>query len=167
MIRGLRTVTRKVPKGAVAGERRRIKMIKPGFQYRFCLNFVGMSVLGIILGMLLVMGFYGIRAGYDFSMQLMYRETTTGPIKYATLVRLLWPPMVASAIITCIISVWLGIRFSHRIAGPMYRFEKTFRDIRNGERVTHVHLRRHDEFKEVAHEFSRTLQWFWRRMKGR
>ena len=160
-------VTRKLTAKEQKSDRRRIKVIKPHFQYRFLGHFVGLSILGIVIANFLLFFYYFIRSGYDVSTQLMYQTSVKGAIHRITLLELLGPAMLASIVISGAISAWIGLRFSHRIAGPLYRFEKTFRDIRHGHRIDSVKLRKYDEFKEVALEMSKTLSWFWRRGKGR
>lgn len=50
-----------------------------------------------------------------------------------------------------------GIFISHRIAGPIYRFEKTAEEIKSGNLQTRVHLRWADEFKELAAKLNEAL----------
>jgi nitrogen fixation/metabolism regulation signal transduction histidine kinase len=49
---------------------------------------------------------------------------------------------------------WLSLGFSHLIAGPIYRFERTLEEIREGNLSVQVRLRKHDEFKEVGEKFN-------------
>jgi len=156
-------LTRKINKAEKNCDRRTIKVIKPHFQYRILGHFVGFSILGILIANALVFSYYFWRSGYDVSTQLMYQTSMKGPIHRTSLIVLLGPAMVASIVIAGAISAWIGLTFSHRIAGPLYRFEKTFKDIRHGARIEKVKLREHDEFKEVAAELTKTLAWFWKR----
>jgi len=156
-------VTRKITAAERKGERRIIKVIKPNFQYRFLAHFVGFSILGIFIANAIVFGYYFWRSGYDVSTQFLFQVKSGGPLHRISLLELLGPAMAASIAIATAISTWIGLRFSHQIAGPLYRFEKTFRDIRRGQRIESVTLRKHDEFKEVAGELTRMLKWLWKR----
>jgi hypothetical protein len=158
-------VTRKVTAAERKGERRTIKVIKPHFQYRFLAHFIGFSILGILIANAIVFGYYFWRSGYDVSTQFLFQAHEGGPLHRISLLELLGPAMLASICIATGISTWIGLRFSHRIAGPLYRFEKTFKDIRRGHRIEAVTLRKHDEFKEVAGELTKMLKWLWK--KGR
>jgi len=149
------------------GERRYIKIVKPHFQYRFIIHFVGLSILGIVIANAIVFGYYTFRSSYDLSTRFMYQSAVGAPIKRISLLELLGPAMAASVIISAALAAWIGVRYSHRIAGPMYRFEKTFQDIRRGKRVSAVALRKHDEFKDVAGELNKMLAWFWTRLRGK
>jgi len=167
MILGLVRVTRKVTAAERECERRNIKVIKPRFQYRLIFSFIFFSVVGIVIANGLVFGYYFWRSGYDISTQLLFQTSVKGPLHRISLLELLGPAMLVSLLIAGAISALMGLRFSHRIAGPMYRFEKTFRDVRRGQRITSVKLREHDEFKEVAGELSRMLSWLWKRRGGK
>lgn len=51
----------------------------------------------------------------------------------------------------------LSLFFSHFIAGPIYRFERTLEEMRNGNLNVHIKLRKHDELKDVAETFNLAL----------
>src|SRR5438093_294959 len=51
----------------------------------------------------------------------------------------------------------LSLISSHPVAGPIYRFEKTLEQMRDGNLTLSVRLRPRDEFKEVADLFNQTL----------
>src|SRR5207244_375067 len=51
----------------------------------------------------------------------------------------------------------LSLVFSHFIAGPIYRFEKTVEAMRDGDLTIVVRLRPRDEFKELAGLFNEML----------
>ncbi len=52
-----------------------------------------------------------------------------------------------------------ALRFSHRIAGPMYRFSKTFEAVREGDLSIRANLRKHDYLGEVADAMNEFLEW--------
>jgi len=166
MLKGIQ-ITRKVSQTEKDCNRRTIKVIKPQFQYRFLTHFVGFSILGIIIANGLVFCYYFWRSGNDISTQFLYQAKSGGPLHRVSLLELLGPAMLASIAIAGAIAWWVGLRFSHQIAGPLYRFEKTFRDIRHGARIEKVKLREHDEFKEVASELTKMLSWMWKKRGGK
>jgi methyl-accepting chemotaxis protein len=55
------------------------------------------------------------------------------------------------------ISFLLSLYFSHYVAGPIYRFEKTFEAMREGDLSMFVRLRKRDEFKDTAEVFNQAL----------
>lgn len=50
--------------------------------------------------------------------------------------------------------VWDTITFSHRFAGPMYRFHKVVRDLNAGEEVRRIKLRKGDFWTKFADDFN-------------
>ena len=56
-------------------------------------------------------------------------------------------PKIAILVIVIFIG---GIFISHRIAGPMYRFEKSAEAIRNGDLNVNFNIRKTDEMKDAA-----------------
>ena len=52
---------------------------------------------------------------------------------------------------------WGTIYISHKIAGPLYRFEKSLEAWDGGDLRTRIHLRKYDEAQFLADKFNRTL----------
>jgi len=48
----------------------------------------------------------------------------------------------------------LSVFVSHRMAGPIFKFERTLKQLNRGERVEKIRLRRGDSFKELASEIN-------------
>ncbi|OGX00055.1 MAG: hypothetical protein A3I73_04415 [Omnitrophica bacterium RIFCSPLOWO2_02_FULL_45_16] len=58
---------------------------------------------------------------------------------------------LAPKIVTLVVVIFIGgIFISHRIAGPMYRFEKSAEAIRNGDLSVNFYVRKSDEMKHAA-----------------
>ncbi|MFQ5596840.1 MAG: hypothetical protein ACE5GK_02200 [Nitrospiria bacterium] len=49
-----------------------------------------------------------------------------------------------------------SIRISHRMAGPVYRFKETFKEMQRGDLSTHITLRSGDFFVDLMEEFNKT-----------
>ncbi|OFZ19087.1 MAG: hypothetical protein A2X94_10070 [Bdellovibrionales bacterium GWB1_55_8] len=49
-----------------------------------------------------------------------------------------------------IVSSFIALVFSHRVAGPLYHFRKIFEEIRSGRTDLRIKLRPDDEFQDVA-----------------
>lgn len=62
--------------------------------------------------------------------------------------------LARSAGVMIALGVALTIVASHRTAGAMYSFRRTFREIRSGNLRSRIRLRRHDAFQETAEEFN-------------
>ena len=48
----------------------------------------------------------------------------------------------------------IGIKMSHRTAGPLFHFKRVFSDIKGGKLEARVRLRPGDDFKDVADSFN-------------
>ncbi len=49
---------------------------------------------------------------------------------------------------------WGTIFLSHKIAGPLYRFDQCFKKIKNGDLTTRAHLRKKDEAQWLSKSFN-------------
>lgn len=64
---------------------------------------------------------------------------------------------VAIILVLMVLLFYLGLRISHKIAGPMYRFEQTFQEVQKGNLNSRVILRDGDEMKPMAIAFNAML----------
>ena len=90
----------------------------------------------------------------DFRLEKIFREaellsaqeqeTLHSALKSVN--RALLPKMIALVVVIFI----GGIFISHRIAGPMYHFEKSARAIRDGDRSVSFNIRKTDEMKDAS-----------------
>lgn len=55
---------------------------------------------------------------------------------------------------------WGSIFLSHKIAGPLYRFDRSFREITQGNLALRVHLRKGDEAMELTQSFNAMVDTF-------
>jgi len=53
---------------------------------------------------------------------------------------------------------WISFRMSHRIAGPIYRFERVVKSVIAGDYdMTAIQLRKGDEFQELANDLNKMM----------
>jgi methyl-accepting chemotaxis protein len=69
---------------------------------------------------------------------------------------ILWGTIILAAMLIAILA-FLGIRISHRIAGPIYRFHQTFEEVKSGNVNARIYLRENDEMKPLALAFNGML----------
>jgi len=62
----------------------------------------------------------------------------------------LWPRLLLLVLVNVIIVFIVSIMYSHQIAGPAYKLEKSIHRISNGDLTFEIHLRRNDNLKELA-----------------
>ena len=65
---------------------------------------------------------------------------------------------IVLAIVGAVYTSYVFLYFSHRIAGPVMRFEKTFEQILAGNLRVSIVLREKDEFKETAENFNEMIE---------
>lgn len=66
--------------------------------------------------------------------------------------------LASKLLILFLLIAWGSIYLSHKIAGPLYRFQATFKDLQNGDFTKRVYLRKFDEARAVCEDLNKTLQ---------
>ena len=61
---------------------------------------------------------------------------------------------VWTSVIISVVGTLIGLRFSHRLAGPIFRLKKELRRLNEGEKIEEIVLRDADFFKEVVDELN-------------
>lgn len=124
--------------------RRRNYFIKKRFQ----LNFVYKFVILLLLEALLIAGLF---------MYLSNDTLTTGYLgsilRVESTPRFFFAPLVLITLIVCvgigIAAMIVFILLSHKIAGPLYRFENDLREIAGGDLTKRICLRKTDQLIEL------------------
>jgi len=124
--------------------RRRNYLINKDFQFRY----MARIMFGII-AMALVIAFTVYYTTWAKIMDEFYHVPQIAS-QFAPLFSSVNRTLIVILLIFLIISAILSIFVSHTIAGPMYRFEKTFQAIMNGDLTLRIGLRKGDEFKHLA-----------------
>lgn len=71
-----------------------------------------------------------------------------------------WPRILLLIMVNVIIIFIVSIMYSHQIAGPAYKLEKSLQRIAAGDLTFEIHLRRNDNLKEVASAINHMLAGF-------
>ena len=114
-------------------------LIKKGFQIRFMI---------IIIAAMLLIALVTSWSIYSAVMQTLINQfhgENLALIKHAITYRL----FIRSLLLIFAIAV-LSIFISHRMAGPVYKFENTLKALVRGEKVREIGLRKRDEFYDLA-----------------
>ena len=114
-------------------------MVERGFQIRF--------IAVIIIAMVLIALVTGLSI-YTAVMQTLVNQfhgESLAVIKYAITAKI----FVRSLLLIFAIAV-ISVFISHRIAGPIYKFERIIEALAAGEKVQEITLRKHDEFYRLA-----------------
>ena len=123
--------------------KRRKILIDPHFQWRYTRAVLIPVVLAILL-VVLAQYFY-IWSEFKYSLTSQYHQdlkmTTFELSAYVTIITLcLVIPFI----------IFLGIRFSHRISGPIFSIKRNLDKIGKGELTIRIKLRKKDELKDLA-----------------
>jgi hypothetical protein len=66
----------------------------------------------------------------------------------------------AAMIVGCsIVLIWLGVRVSHKMSGPVYRMRQDLAAIREGRVPRPIRLRKGDAFQELAEDINKTIDF--------
>ena len=122
-------------------ERRRIKLIKPRLQLKLIGIFVGISAVGFLMQAMHV----ALRLSELAATMPEGSEHLT-----AVMPRLPLEILLVSFGMVLPMTVAIGIVITHRIAGPVYRFEQYLGQVGRGEARGECRLRKGDEFTELA-----------------
>jgi len=129
--------------------KRRIFFIKKDLQGRQVLGFFLFFACGCLMFIAL---FLFLSAD---SMTISYNDHNMqfGQTPFMLLKQILASSWVA-VVIGGSILVYAVLRFSHRLAGPVFRFEKALDNMNAGRLDDHIHLRVKDEGKELANKIN-------------
>ena len=133
-----------VAAGSESKNFRRTKwLIDPGFQLIYLINIYFLAAAFAIAGSVSFM--FSSWSGMQGSLEVAGVESNL--------------PLIALcfAILTFLISPFICIFLSHRIAGPVFKFRKSIRRIMAGERDFTVTSRRMDNFKNLADDFNKMI----------
>ena len=133
-------------------ERRKNYLIKKRFQ----LSFLGPFVILLILESILIVSLFlylsqdTLTTGYIDSVLRIERTQNFFFIPFLLLTLI----VVLGVAITGMI---IFIMLSHRLAGPVYRFEQTLKQAEGGNLDTRIHLRKNDQFGELETALNRFI----------
>ncbi len=114
-------------------------LVKKGFQLKF--------MMVIIVAMVLIAVVTGLSI-YSAVMQTLVTEfhgENLAMIQHAITYKLL----IRSLLLIFAIAI-ISVFISHRVAGPVYRFERIIKALTQGKDVEEITLRKGDEFYELA-----------------
>lgn len=141
---------------------RRIYLVDKPFQYAFMLRFTGMVLLGVALAFMVLSAFYYLRYSQgSLAMKFFYVTGEAGSgLQETTLFALVLPCLIVSAALSAVVTLMLGLLYSHRIAGPLYHLKRVLHEVREGRLNQELRFRKGDEFHELATEVTQTIAWF-------
>ena len=125
--------------------RRRNYFIKKSFQTRFTLRFALLIALQAALIAFLFFYFAKgtLTTGYDGS-QLRIEKTASFFYQSFALI------VLAVGLAVGWVAMLVFIFYSHRIAGPLFRFQKSLQEVSAGDLTGRIHLRKKDQLRDMG-----------------
>ena len=135
--------------------RRTNYFIKKGFQFNFALKFMLLIFLeaGLIAGLFIQISSNTLTTGYSGSM-LTIESTPNFFLKPLLLIVLI------TVVGTGLAGMAVFVILSHRIAGPLYRFEKDIGDVGYGDLTKRISLRKTDQLTEIKESLNSLIATF-------
>lgn len=133
--------------------RRRIIYIKRRFQLEIIVKIIIVWFIGVVISGLLIYFFSGetLTTRYENSQLVIDR---TGNV----ILRDLLNASAINLLVVVAVGVFISLYISHRLAGPLYRFERSMEAMRDGDLAFQVKLRDKDELIDLVPIFNQTLQ---------
>jgi nitrate/nitrite-specific signal transduction histidine kinase len=129
-------------------------LINPRFQLKYVFWMIS---TGAALALTYSMLFYNYaKQSYDLIIELSKVPKETQLMMHQELGRvMLVQGLITFVFLFCI--GMIGILFSHRVAGPLYKLKTAFERVKMGEHQLRIYFRKYDEFQEVAQSFNKML----------
>ncbi len=128
---------------------RRQFFIKKNFQSRFILKFCILILIGGIISTALIFLFSQGTLTSSFNQSRLVVRTTS----FAILPAAIYTNIITLVMIS-VATIFVTLFISHKIAGPMFRFEKEIKIIAGGDLTVNIHLRRKDQITELAEDIN-------------
>jgi methyl-accepting chemotaxis protein len=127
--------------------RRRKFLIKPAYQLRVALTLIlSVVAFSIILGFVMF---------YPLFKELYAVVGAEDQARISATILSLYTRLLPAALILAVLVGVQVILASHRLSGPIYRFEKALKEFLDGNFSNRIKLRKHDELKEMEELFNR------------
>lgn len=133
--------------------KRRKKFIKKDYQIKFILKFC----LTLLAGALLSTGLLFLLSHGTLTSTFQHSRLVVENTAFAILPAVLWTNAITLVLIS-LAAVVIILLISHKIAGPMFRFEKDLLEIGEGNLVKRVSLRKKDQFTDLSDSLNRMTE---------
>jgi signal transduction histidine kinase len=135
--------------------RRKILVNKP-VQF----TFTGLTIYFTLITIIIVGGFtYFITLNTIISQLELENKLVNAYEIIKNINILLFKKIGIFVLILLILVFYLEIRFLHRIAGPLFRIERTLKEISEGKDVEPIKLRKKDFYKSLAESVNKVIEY--------
>jgi methyl-accepting chemotaxis protein len=124
--------------------KRRTILIKKDLQFRY----VALIFISVAVGFIIV----GFEIAWNMSRLFSERPALLAPLMGE--IELIIPMFVVKLLIYLIVILIVSIVISHRLAGPLYKFEKSAEMVAGGDLTQRMRLRKDDHLGELQNRFN-------------
>jgi methyl-accepting chemotaxis protein len=123
-------------------KRKRLNLaVKREFQLWLLIRIIGVAMLSSLVAVSIL---------YFYSRQEISSTFYSAHIQLRRVSDLLFPVLATGSFVSLLSGLALALFLPQKIAGPIYRLEKSLKLIRKGDLTEEVMLRKHDTFKDLA-----------------
>lgn len=140
-----------------------MKLVETGFKLRFMLTFCIITISAVSMASLLFYFLTYRELSHDYGeafFALQSVKRTVFPLLFASIQSVALLALVSIAI--AVISLF----FSHKIAGPIYRFEQSMEAVGSGDLTCVVRLRAGDQFRRLEETMCASINSMNQRVRG-
>ena len=140
------------------GENRRRKyLVDKKIQWHFTwLLVIHVAVPTMVLGGFL----YAVNKMYLSTLQKLVGASTLSDPSIKGILNFSILAIVLFLIVSTVLLIFLGIRFTHHVAGPLYRLERSMDKLMKGEKIEPLHFRKTDIVDRLAEKFNALARKF-------
>ena len=135
----------------MAKERRRQYLVNKKLQFEFVRLLITQATVPIVV---LGMSLYVVNKMYLLRMQAIVGNAVISDAEVQGILNFSIFAMLVLLVITAILLWYLGVRFSHQVAGPLHKLEKNMDKLASGERVEPIHFRKTDIVNGLSEKFN-------------
>ncbi len=128
-----------------ASIQRRQLYINKKFQFRFIFKFV----LILVLGGVITIGLTLFNTNDSLTTTYMNSKLVIQSTSLAIMPSVIYTTLITTFVIGLVV-IMVTLLVSHKIAGPMYRFDSDIKRIADGDLKFRIRIRKGDQFQEVA-----------------
>ena len=142
--------------------KRRNYLPKKSLQFRMIAQLIAIMVFSMAISVgVTTMLYYrlsNVQFQGDVPVYYITEDVTQQSKSVPTALDVLVPALLVSGVIMAAVIAVIGVFITHRIAGAIYRFERSTEEIGNGNLSLTVRIRHKDAFQELANCFNDMLR---------
>lgn len=133
--------------------RRRHYFVKKDYQFKFILKFCLLILIGAMISTVLLFLFSQGTLTTSFQQSRLVIKNTAVAIFPAVI----YTNLITLGLIT-LATICVTLFVSHKLAGPMFRFEKELEEIGKGDLTKKISLRKKDQLKDMGESLNKMIE---------